>query len=288
MAFRTIVISTHSKLEYSLNYLVYKTIDSTIKINLDEIHTIIIESTAVSITTALILELIKKNIKIIFCDEKRNPSSEVLPYYGNSINAKRIQEQINWSNDTKDEIWRLIIKEKIKNQAKVLEIINADLSKALYQFSEEVQTGDISNREGHAAKVYFNNLFGKNFTRGNSDEKNIFLNYGYSILLSQFNKSIVSKGYITQIGIHHKNVFNEFNLGCDLMEPFRPIVDKLALNLNMSNYKDELINMLNLDVIIDNQKQSLFNAINIYTSSVFKCLSEGSLTDIKFIEKYEF
>lgn len=288
MAFRTIVVSTHSKLEYSLNYLVYKTIDSTVKINLDEIHTIIIESTAVSITTALILELIKKNIKIIFCDEKRNPSSEVLPYYGSSVATKRIQEQINWSNEIKDEVWKLIIIEKIKNQAKVLAIINEDLSKDLYQFSEEVQSGDISNREGHAAKVYFNNLFGKDFTRGNSDEKNIFLNYGYSILLSQFNKSIVSKGYITQIGIHHKNVFNEFNLGCDLMEPFRPIVDKLALNLNINNYKDEMINMLNLEIIIDNQKQSLFNAINIYTSSIFKCLSEGSLNEIKFIEEYEF
>lgn len=287
MAFRTIVISSHSKLEYALNYLVYKTIDSTVKINLDEIHTLIIESTAVSLTTALILELVKKNIKIIFCDEKRNPSSEVLPYYGDSISSKRIQEQIKWSQDIKDELWKMIIIEKIKNQAKVLESIKCSQSEVLYQFAKEVQSGDISNREGHAAKVYFNNLFGQDFTRRSSNEKNIFLNYGYSIILSQFNKSIVSKGYLTQIGIHHKNVFNEFNLACDFMEPFRPLVDKISLNLNMDNYKDELVNMLNLDVIIDNQKQSLFNAISIYVSSIFRCLNEGIVNDIKFIE-YEF
>ena len=118
MAFRTIIITTHSKLEYSLNYLIYRTIEDTKRINLDEIHTIIVESTAVSITSALMVELINRKIKVLFCDEKKNPSFELSPYYGDSISTRRIQEQISWTKETKDLIWQAIVKEKINNQAK--------------------------------------------------------------------------------------------------------------------------------------------------------------------------
>ena len=114
MGFRTVVVSTHSKLELSLNYLVFKTPDEVKRINIDEIQTLIIESTAVAITTSLLSELVRKKIKVIFCNEKRAPVSELVPYYGDSISFKRIKQQMSWTDEIKDLVWKEIIIEKIK------------------------------------------------------------------------------------------------------------------------------------------------------------------------------
>lgn len=284
MAFRTVVISSHSKLEYSLNYLVFKTLNEVKRINISEIQTVIIESTAVSITSALLIELSKRKIKVIFCDEKRNPNCELISYYGDSISSKRISEQINWNDEIKDLVWQEIVKEKIKNQASVLYSVSETDACELKRFAEDVLPGDISNREGHAAKYYFNRVYGKDFTRGTNDQKNVYLNYGYSLILSQFNKVIVSKGYLTQLGIHHKNEFNQFNLSCDLMEPFRPLIDNKVFELSDDNFKDELINYLSSTVEIANQKQTIVNAIQIYASSIFKALNTNDVSQIKFIK----
>ena len=287
MGFRTVVVTTHSKLEYSLNYLVYRTTDEVKRINIGEIQTLIIESTAVSITSALLNELIKQKIKVIFCDEKKNPSCELMSYYGDVISSKRINEQINWHYDTKQYVWKLIIEEKIKKQAEVMKLVPKEDSILISNFSFDVLPGDTSNREGHAAKMYFNRVFGNDFTRNGNNPINVYLNYGYSLILSQFNKYIVSKGYLTQLGIHHKSEFNQFNLSCDLMEPFRAIVDRKALYLNDDNFKDELIKMLSDIVIIAEQKQTISNAIGIYCNSIFSALNTGDVTKIKFYSFYE-
>lgn len=287
MPFRTVIVSSHSKLEYSLNYLIYKTIEDTKKIILDEIHTLIIESTAVSITSALLLELAKKEIKVIFCDEKKNPYSELVSYYSDCLTTRKISEQIKWNDSIKNKVWKKIIENKIKNQAKVLEKVDFNSSLLLKDYYLQIEDGDITNREGHAAKVYFNKIYGDSFTRNGNNEKNVFLNYGYSILLSQFNKCIVSKGFLTQIGIHHKNDFNQFNLSCDFMEPYRPIVDEIAFHATKDDYKEKMINMLNIIVDIDGCKQTLVNSINIYCSSLFKALAENNEKIIKFFDSYE-
>lgn len=287
MGFRVVVISSHSKLEFSLNYLVFKTVDQVKRININEIQTLIIESTAVSITTSLLAELIKNKIKIIFCDEKRNPISELVPYYGDSISYKRITQQINWNQDFKDKIWKVIIREKIKNQAAVLKSVDKDAEEYLLNQVSLVEDGDITNREGHAAKVYFNRIFGENFKRNSDDEKNIFLNYGYSLLLSQFNKSIVSKGYLTQLGIHHKNEFNQFNLSCDFMEPLRPFIDTRINVMTMENFKTKLIELLTEQFVIGDQKQTLSNAISLYTASIINALNNNDESYVKFIRENE-
>lgn len=287
MGFRVVVISSHSKLELSLNYLVFKTVDQVKRININEIQTLIIESTAVSITASLLVELIKNKIKIIFCDEKRNPISELVPYYGDSISFKRISQQINWNQNFKDKVWKIIIQEKIKNQANVLQSVDKDAGEYLLDQVSFVEDGDITNREGHAAKVYFNRVFGENFKRNNDDEKNIFLNYGYSLLLSQFNKSIVSKGYLTQLGIHHKNEFNQFNLSCDFMEPLRPFVDIRINAMTMENFKTKLIELLTEQFVIGDQKQTLSNAISLYTASIINALNNNDESQVKFIRENE-
>ena len=287
MGFRTVIVSSHSKLEYALNYLVYKTVDEVKRIHIHEIHTLIIESTTVSITSALLAELIKQKVKVIFCDEKRNPSSELIPYYGDSISYQRINEQIKWKENIKHLVWQKIVQEKIKQQAYVLSKKMPDEAIILSNYAKEVELDDATNREGHAAKFYFNRLYGENFSRNSSDKINTFLNYGYTLLLSQFNRYIVAKGYLTQLGIHHKNPFNPFNLSCDLMEPFRPFIDSKVADLSEDNFKNKLISFLNHPVYIHGKKQTLIHAIQIYCSSIFLALNTGKIDCIQFLESYE-
>ena len=197
MSWRTVVISSSAKLDYHMGYMVVRK-DEEIKIHISEISILIIESTAVSLTAALLSELTKKKIKVIFCDEKRNPSSELVSYYGAHDTSEKIRRQMAWTNDVKSIIWTEIVREKILKQAKHLDEWNLAEAEMLYNYINEIEIGDASNREGHAAKVYFNALFGKDFTRTEENSINAALNYGYGIILSTFNREIVSNGYITQ------------------------------------------------------------------------------------------
>lgn len=287
MAFRLVIVDTHSKLEYSLGYLVFRTPDETKRILLDEIHTLLIQSTAVSITASLINELNIHKIKVIFCDEKKNPSCELLPYYQSHITSKRINEQINWTAKTSDKVWQRIVEEKIKNQSKTLKRCGKiEASQLLEGYAKEVLPGDVTNREGHAAKVYFNNMFYHKFTRDDDSEVNAYLNYGYTILLSQFNRTIVAAGFLTQIGIHHKNEFNEFNFSCDLIEPFRFLVDEKANKIkNFDSFKDEMVAILSEEVKIQGKLQTVSNAIQIYCNTVFNALKTGEVDSVAFIEQ---
>lgn len=291
MAFRTLIISTHSKIEYSLDYLVFRTVDEIKRVHLDEISTVIFESTNISITSSILIEMVKRKINIIFCDEKHNPLAQLNSLYGSHNTSKRLQEQIKWDNVLKDIIWKEIIKQKIKNQKYVLKKYGRDKNnwELLENFESNVVNGDFTNREGHAAKVYFNSLFYEGFSRNNNDDINMILNYGYSIILSLFNRTIISFGYLTQIGIHHKNEYNQFNFSCDLMEPFRPLIDIIACKCFISNTynKEKVQEILNLDISINNTNQSLTNSINIYVSSIINALNNGDIGSIKFPKYYD-
>lgn len=286
MSWRTVVVSRSAKLDYQMGYMVVRQ-EETIRIFLNEINTVIIEITAVSITGTLMCELVKNKIKVIFCDEKRNPSSELMPYYGSHDTSAKIRNQITWSSDIKAVVWTEIVTEKIKKQMELLNKINKNQEAALLQsYIDDIQYGDSSNREGHAAKVYFNAMFGKDFTRTSDCNVNAALNYGYSIILSSFTREIVANGYITQIGLFHDNMFNQFNLASDLMEPFRPIVDELVFNMELHDFekseKMEIVNLLNKQVYINNRTEYINNAIKIYCKSVFDALGDKDIAMIKF------
>lgn len=286
MSWRTVVISNSAKLDYQMGYMVVRQ-EETTKIFLKEISTVIIESTAISITGSLMCELVKNKIKVIFCDEKRNPSSELMPYYGSHDTSAKIRNQIEWSDELKATVWTEIVSEKIRKQKELLEIINKQEEADLLQsYIEEMEYGDATNREGHAAKVYFNALFGKDFTRTADCNLNAALNYGYSILLSSFTREIVANGYITQIGLFHDNMFNQFNLASDLMEPFRPLVDRLVYTMKLNTFdhdeKMEIVNILNQTVHINDRSEYVNNAIKVYCKSVFDALSDKDISMIKF------
>lgn len=287
MSWRTVVIASSAKLDYQLGFLVIRKED-TVKIHLGEISMLIVENTSVSLTAALLSELTKKKIKVIFCDEKRNPSSELVSYYGCHDTSSKIRRQLNWTEDAKASVWTNIVREKIHKQAELLERYRLAESAMLYKYMDEVRPNDDSNREGHAAKVYFNALFGKDFTRSLENSTNAALNYGYGIILSAFNREIVANGYITQLGLFHDNMFNQFNLGSDLMEPFRVLVDCAVKNMMPQKFEHEekvtVLKILQQEVRIGNRREYVNNAIKIYCRSVFDALNENDALLIKFYE----
>lgn len=287
MSWRIIVISKRAKLDLQLGYMVVRS-DEVTKIVLSEISTVLIESTAVSLTTSLIAELAKRKIKVIFCDEKRNPSCELVNYYGSHDTSNKIRKQIVWKQNTKEAVWTEIVSEKIRKQKELLEILGKEESKLLASYLTEIEWGDETNREGHAAKVYFNALFGMNFTRTEDCNINAALNYGYSIILSAFTREITANGYLTQFGIFHDNMFNQFNLASDFMEPFRILIDRKVKQMNLEEFdhdeKLQLIDVLNQEVQIDGRNQYVNNAIKIYCRSVPDALNED---DSSLIQVYK-
>lgn len=285
MSWRVVVVSKSAKLDYQMGYLVVRQ-DTTTKIHLSEISVLLIESTAVSLTGYLLSELIKKKIKVIFCDEKRNPSSELIPYYGSHDTSLKLRKQVEWSKDIKAAVWTEIVADKIRKQSEILRLYEKDEYTMLNHYVEELQFGDSTNREGHAAKVYFNALFGMDFTRTAENSVNAALNYGYGIVLSAFNREVAANGYSTQLGLFHDNMFNQFNLGSDLMEPFRPIVDRKVKELQPDKFehdeKMQVLSILNEEVVIGGKREYVNNAIKIYCRSIFDALNDEDLSLIKF------
>ena len=286
MSWRIVVISSIAKLELKLNYLVIKQDGNTQRIFINEIGTLIIESTAVSLTCALLSELINKKIKVIFCNEKRNPQSELISCYGSHDMSNKLKMQLSWREEIKDQVALAILKEKISRQALILskyKLINAT---ALLRMKEEIMIGDPNNCEGHAARTYFNSLFGMEFVREKDSIINAALNYGYAIILSNFNRSIVASGYLTQLGIFHDSGMNHFNFSSDLMEPWRVLVDELIYTSKFEKFEKEekmkLVNLLNKLVVINNRQQTVSNAIDIYCQSIFRSLEEEDTSLIRF------
>ena len=287
MSWRTVVLSSSAKLDYQLGYLVIRKED-TCRIHISEISMLIIESTSVSLTAALLNELTKKKVKVIFCDEKRNPSSELIPFYGSHDTSAKIREQIKWTDEQKADVWTKIVAEKIGKQAEVLREYGKKEADLLESYINEIEYDDATNREGHAAKVYFNALFGMDFSRTANNSINAALNYGYGIIVSAFSREIVSNGYLTQIGISHSNMFNQFNLSSDLMEPFRPIIDRRVKEMSPQKFesleKREVLSVLNDDVFIAGRSENIMNTIKIYCKSVFDAINSNDTSMIIFYE----
>lgn len=289
MSWRIVVISQSAKLDYQMDYMLVRQ-ESITKIHLSEILLLMIESTAVFLTASLLCELTKRKIKVIFCDEKRNPSSELIGYYGSHDTSAKIRKQIQWSEEVKRLIWTEIVTEKIRNQKNFLEELEKrEESEILDTYLYELQPGDTTNREGHAAKVYFNALFGMKFSRTLDSPVNAALNYGYSIILSTVNREIVANGYLTQIGLFHDNMFNQFNLGSDVMEPLRVLIDREVYRMQPDKFDHEekmtILNVLNQEVIVAGKRNFVSNAIKLYCRSIFDAIDDNDVSLIQFYRR---
>ncbi|UZX31841.1 type II CRISPR-associated endonuclease Cas1 [Lactobacillus helsingborgensis] len=277
MGWRSVIITQHAKLTYSMQMMIVQTRDGINQIPIEDIKLLLVSTTQAVITSALISKLAQNQTKIIFVDEKDNPVVETAVYYPGARNIAKLKEQFNWDEHLKELLWTKIVSQKIKNQIAVLE--NYHLAKDDVQNElDQLEINDESNREAIAARKYFMLLFDKNFVRRDTSAVNAALDYGYAILLSSFNREIVMNGYLTYFGIHHYSQENQFNLASDLMEPFRPFVDYWVkahekIKELTPDIKYGLVELLSLEIKFNGKSTLLTNAITVYTRECLKFLS---------------
>lgn len=285
--FRTVVIDKRVKLDLRMNYMVLRSSDNTEhSIFIDEIDVLFIESQAVSLTAALIAELIKKEVTIIFADEKHLPLAATINLNGHYSVSKNIKKQIAWTEESKHDCWVQIIKEKIKQQALFLKDLDKiDAYDSIQNILAEMTNNNVPLIEARCASTYFKALFGSGFTRQQSSITNTSLNYGYGLLLSKFANNITICGYLPELGLWHSNQENTFNLASDLMEPFRIIVDRIVYknkDLDNKSFKRKMSDIFNWIVYINNANQYLSAAIKIYTHRIFNILNKEENMDSIF------
>ncbi|WP_261064679.1 type II CRISPR-associated endonuclease Cas1 [Streptococcus mitis] len=278
MGWRTIVVNTHSKLSYKNNHLIFKDVSRTELIHLSEVDILLLETTDIVLSTMLIKRLVDENILVIFCDDKRLPTAYLMPYYGRHDSSLQLSRQIAWNEDVKAEIWTTIIAQKILNQAFYLGSCGfLEKSQSVIDLYHGLDLFDPSNREGHAARIYFNTLFGNDFNREQDSDINAALDYGYTLILSMFAREIVLSGCMTQFGLKHANQFNQFNLASDIMEPFRPIIDRIVYENRNSSFvkiKRELFTIFSDTFHYNNKDMYLSNIISDYTKKVIQALNQ--------------
>lgn len=280
MSWRVVTVTNRCKLEHRLDYLICRG-EETVKIHLSEISVLIVETPAVAITASLMCELVRRKIKVVFCDERHDPCFELQPHSLRYDASGCIRRQICWTEKNKKNAWTQIVRQKIFQQYELLRKNNlTEQAAKLFGYLGELQEADATNREGHAAKVYFNALFGLEFSRQESSAINAALDYGYSILLSAFNREVVCCGYLTELGINHNNEFNPFNLSCDLIEPFRPLVDSLVLTFDREVFSKEqkhaLQNLLNKEIVYGGKKYCLKDAVSLYVKDALSVIETGN------------
>lgn len=277
--FRSVVIESPCKLSYKGGYMVVRKEDDTAKVHLSEFHTLVLHTNQAYISAYLMSELAKSKISLVVSDERHDPVGQYLPLYGAHNTSARIDEQLEWGPVAKKQVWQRIVRDKIMHQAHVLSARAREEDAVLLEkVAAEVRSGDSTHREAHAAHVYFRSLFGPDFSRDDDSPINSALNYGYALLLSSVNREIISRGYLTQQGICHHNDFNQFNLSCDFMEPFRPIVDRIVFdNIEVEFTKDDkllLVDMLNQTIPYRGGSYRVASVISLYVKDCLDALSK--------------
>ncbi|WP_293818648.1 type II CRISPR-associated endonuclease Cas1 [uncultured Parolsenella sp.] len=281
--FRTVLIESPCRLSYKSGYMVVRKDEETAKIHLSEISSVTLHTQQAYVSAYLMSELAKSKISLVVSDERHNPVGQCLPLYGAHNTTKRIGEQLAWGEPIKKRVWQRVVRDKIRQQAALLADRDLPEAKVLRSAVEEVRSGDVTNREAHAARVYFQSLFGLGFTRDIDCATNDALNYGYAVLLSLVNREIVSRGYLTQCGICHRSEYNEFNLACDFMEPFRPVVDRMVDDWVAAEFDSDARRMLadlpNKVVSYREGSYKLGSVVSLYVQDCLNALNKKAGID---------
>jgi CRISPR-associated protein Cas1 len=287
MSWRIVYISEAEEMKLYLDNLKVVKDEQEILVPLSDIHTIVVDNCRTVVTGRLINKLTEYHILLIFCDESHHPNAFSLGLYSHYRVYGVLHKQMSWNDEVRKEMWRKIIKIKIDNQRSVLEYLNKseEVISRMRSLANGIIHEDDTNREGIAAKTYFNELFGESFRRerGAIDTYNASLNYGYIILRACFARTIVAYGLHPAYGIGHRNQFNAFNLVDDCMEVFRPVID-LWVKLTAKNSefldinsKQQLIRRLSAKVSIGDQNQTVLNAIDLYIQSFIKAMNNNDI-----------
>lgn len=274
---RTVLIESKSELSVSDECLVIKSEGQTKKIAINQIGSVVLCNPGTVLTTASLTALASKNVSVIICDNKHNPFCEISCYNSNCFSSKKLSEQIKWSEESKALIWQKIVTRKIGAQAELVKSVSNTAYKKIKEFENSVLPGDITNREAQASRVYFNALFGADFRRRTESSINSALNYGYAILLSSFNRFVTVYGYNTSLGIKHSNGQNPYNLSCDLMEPFRPVIDRFVYQNREREldifYKREIVALMYKKIELDGKFMTVNSAVEQFSKETLNSLS---------------
>ena len=281
---RTLVFSSPMLLSLKNLQLVIAYKDSQEKqttVSIEDVGVILLENQQINVTLPLLNALAESEVLVVICNSKGMPNAMMQSMKSNNLQGENLRNQIACSEVLKRQLWKQVIEAKIRNQASVLDRIGED-GNVLRPYYNNVRSGDADNREGIAARIYYQHLFGDSFVR-NRDEPgiNALLNYGYSILRAATCRAIVSSGLLPAIGIYHHDRSNAFPLADDLMEPFRPFVDEIVYELVLygnqeltKDVKGQLISVLYTDTMYKKVKRPLSVGLSLTTSSLVKCLSK--------------
>jgi CRISPR-associated protein Cas1 len=288
---RTIYIGSPAYLKIKNQQLVVQEPEGEIKgtVPIEDIAMLVLDHYQITISNLLITQLQENNAVIINCDAQHLPFGMMLPLYGHSEHSERIKWQVETSEPLKKQLWKQTVEQKIRNQQAVLKQYNKPFL-YLSNYLKNVKSGDTSNAEGIAAQYYWKHLF-ESFARERfGDAPNNFLNYGYSILRAIVARALVSSGLMPVLGIFHRNKYNPYCLADDIMEPYRPYVDRLVYEyMEENSSKDELTKQVKAyllqiateDVEMEGRIRPLMVAVTITTASLVKCYS-GELRIIKY------
>lgn len=262
---------------------------------IEDLGVVVLDNKQITITSGAMEALLENNCALITCDSKSLPVGLLLPLYGNTTQNERFRQQLDASLPLKKQLWQQTIQTKINNQAAVLLACTKEESKCMRIWANDVRSGDPDNLEARAAAYYWKTLFTgvEGFTRDREGiPPNNLLNYGYAILRAIVARGLVISGMLPTLGIHHHNRYNAYCLADDIMEPYRPYVDKLVFGLyqqhgkNVSLTKEikaSLLSIPTLEVRINRNRSPLMVAVGQTTSSLYKCFS-GELRRIVYPE----
>jgi CRISPR-associated protein Cas1 len=293
---RTLYFGNPAYLKTNNEQLVFESADTgELKtLPIEDIGVLILDHPQITITQALIAKLLANNVALITCDNSHHPTGLLLSLDGHTLQSAKFQAQVEASVPLKKQLWQQTVSAKINNQARMLESISIT-AKNLRNWAQEVKSGDSDNHEAIAAAYYWKNIFPifPDFKRERfGDAPNNLLNYGYAILRAIVARNIVASGMLPTLGIFHKNQYNAYCLADDMMEPYRPFVDKVVWDIVRQNgsfleltpsMKKDLLNIPAMDVLINEEKSPLMLAVQKTTASLAKCF-EGKQRKILYPE----
>jgi len=250
---------------------------------IEDIGVIVLDNKQITITAALMAFLLENNVAIVNCNDQHLPVGLLLPLDGNHLQNERFRQQIDASEPLKKQMWQQTVSSKIAGQAQVLAMQGMENGNMI-TWSKQVKSGDSENLEARAAAYYWRNVFhNPDFIRGQEgDPPNNLLNYGYAIVRAMMARALVAAGVLPTLGIHHHNKYNAYCLADDIMEPYRPCVDKQVIEIIKNatdisvlttDLKRQLLAVTTMDVLIERHRSPMQIAIQTTANSVQRCFS---------------
>lgn len=285
---RTIYIGNPSYLRLKDGQLLVQREQKTIgRVPVEDIALLVIDHPQVSMSQGIVNACLANNAAVMYCDASHLPNGLLLPLYGHHSHTQKARYQLEASKPSIKRLWKQIVKQKIQNQGRILDYLGYE-SETLFYLSKTIQSGDRTNAEAQAAAYYWRRVLApfSGVRRGRFEgPPNHLLNYGYAILRSVMARSVVGSGCIPSVGLHHRNKYNPFCLADDMIEPFRPIVDRYVIDFINSDWSGEdqltqqdkryLLNIPTIDVTSNTRRHPLMIACQHASASLMQCF-EGS------------